>query len=79
MSAAVGAVRSLSAAARHIPVRTGALLGRPSPGVAVVPLLAIPTALWALAASPSSGAWRKSRAGALPAGATSTRGLALRA
>lgn len=79
VSAAIGAVWSLSAAARHIPVGTGALLGHPPPGVAVISLLTIPTALWTLTASPSSGTGRKSRAGALPARATPTWRLALRA
>lgn len=70
VSAAVGADRSLPAVARHFSVRTGGL-GRPPPGVAVVPLLCITAALRALAASTSPGTGRKSGGGALPARATS--------
>lgn len=77
MSAAEGALRSLPAAPGHVPVGTGALLGPPPPGVAVIPLLQIPAALWALAAGRSPGTGRKSGAGALPARTTPAGGLAL--
>lgn len=77
VSAAIGAVWSLSAAASHIPVGTGALLGQPPPGVSVIPLLPIPTAQGTLTTSPSSGTRWQSRAGTLPARATPTWGLAL--
>lgn len=40
MPAAIGAVRSLPAATRYIPVRTGTVLA-PPPGVAIIPLLSI--------------------------------------
>ena len=77
VSAAIGAVWSLSASARHVPIGTGALLSCPPPGVAVIPLLTIPAAQWTLTASPSPGTRRQGRAGALPTRATPTRGLAL--